>query len=85
MSYTFDFLFVHLFQAIGGMFFLESIFRSSDVYGADDFRDFRSVAGTTTLCAPADVLTALLPGSARFESVQGVFGASWMFFSGEKV
>ena len=49
------------------------------------FRDFRSVAGTTALCAPADVLTALLPGSARFESVQGVFGASWMFFFGRKM
>ena len=48
------------------------------------FGDFRYVAGTTALCALACVLTALLPGSAGFESVQGVFGASWMFFTAKK-
>ena len=35
------FLFVHFCQAISGMFFFqESIFGSSDVYGADDFPRF---------------------------------------------
>ena len=73
------------FEAICDMFFLESIFRSSDVYGADDFRGF-SVCGRDdrTLCTSRRV-DSLIAWSARFESVQGVFGASWMFFfSGEK-
>ena len=30
------------------------------------FPDFPPVPGTTALCAPAGMLTALLPGSARF-------------------
>ena len=38
------FLFVYLCHAICGMFFQDSIFGSSDVYGADDSRGF-SVCG----------------------------------------
>ena len=40
MSYKFNFLFVYFLQAICGMFFLESICRSSDLYGAHHFQGF---------------------------------------------
>ena len=49
------------------------------------FLDFRHVAGATALCAPAGVLTALLPGSARFESVQGVWRFLDVFFGPKRL
>ena len=69
VSRTFVFLFVHFSQAICGMFFLESI------YGADDFQRF---VHQLACCQP--YILAL----RGFESVLGVFGASWMFYTGEK-
>ena len=80
VSYTFDFCSYIFSKQFAICFFWSRSFVRRMSMALTIFGDFRSVAGTTALCAPADVLTALLPGSARFESVQGVFGPSWMFF-----
>ena len=60
------FLFVHFFQAICGMFFLESISRSSDVYGAEYFPGFSSCArDDRALCTSRRGDSLALPGSVR--------------------
>ena len=69
VSCTFIFSFVHFSPAICGIFWLESL------NGADDFPRF---VQQLACCQPC-----FLP-LRMFESVLGVFGASWMFFTGEK-
>jgi len=76
VPYTLEFLLVHSSMQFAVCFLWSRYFVGRMSIALTIFLDFRHVAGATALCAPAGVLTALLPGSAR---VWKRSGCVWRF------